>query len=230
MNRADPCVGDVLDRFLERTGSSANDEAVVDLLRSYLDGYGHQMLSGEEADAFFERYDQDDEGSAFCGWFGPEYVLEGLPEFLGWFVIRKVMAGPELLGAVGPVTDALVAWMVSERIVSEAAADGATELAAAATRDLPAAEELSELLYRSGQEVDHDAVSEYVDWETELAEISRIEGCKLWFRSELGEIGPVIVPERATHIARVGWGVSAPGFGRTQAGWVILEMGNVYPT
>ena len=93
----------------------------------------------------------------------------------------------------------------------------------AAARDLPLAEELSTLLYDTGKGVDHDAVLEYVDWESELAEISRVEEGRLWLRSELGEIGPVIVAERASEIAKLGWQISAPGFGRTNAGWHILE-------
>jgi len=227
---ASPSIDDVFGWFLARPDAGKDDEAVVDLLRSYLDGYGHQMLSEGEAAFFHERYDEDEEAGAFCKLFGPGYILEGLSEFLGWFVIRKVAVGPELVAAFGPVTDRLAAWLVAEGYVSAEAADGAVELATAAADHLPAAEELSSLLYDSGEEVDDEAVLEYVDWETELAEVSRIEPGRLWFRSELGEIGPVIVPERATKIARIGWGVSAPGFGRTEAGWYLLEMGNVYPS
>lgn len=229
MKLASPSVTEVLDGFLDRPSATDEDEAVVDLLRSYLDGYGHLMLSGEEAQLFRVRHDEDEEAGAFCNLFGPGFILDGLSEFLGWFVIRKVAAGPELVSAFGPVIDRLVAWMVEEGIVPAEAADGATELATAATGNLPAADELSTLLYNSREELDEEAVLEYVDWEAEMAEISRIEPGRLWFRSELGEIGPVIVPERATEIARLGWGVSAPGFGRTEAGWSLLEMGNVYP-
>ena len=232
MKRASPSIGEVLERFLDRPGTRDDDGnmvAVVDLLRSYLDGYGHELLSDEEAAFFQERYEEDEEAGAFCNLFGPERILEGLSEFLGSYVIRKVAAGPELTMAFGPVTDDLVRWLVEEGVVPAEAADGAKELATAAAYDLPAAEELSTLLYDSGRDVDHDAVLEYLDWETELAEISRIEPGRLWFRSELGEIGPVIVPERATEVARLGWGVSAPGFGRTEAGWAHPRDGERLP-
>lgn len=215
MRPASPSIEDVLERFLAWSEAAEEEEeeeeAVVDLLRSYLDGYGHQMLSEDEAAFFHDRYDEDEEAGAFCRLFGPRYILEGLSEFLGWYVIRKVAVGPDLVAAFGPVMDRLVAWMLAEGYVSAEAADGATELATAAGHDLPAAEELSTLLYHSGKGVEDAAVLEYVDWEDELAEISRIEPGRLWFRSELGEIGPVLVPERATEIARLGWGVSAPG-------------------
>ncbi len=200
------------------------------MLRSYLDGYGHDLLSPAERRSWQQRYDADEEAGAFCNVFGPERILEGLDGFLGWFVIRKVLGPPEILAAAGPVCARLASWLVEQRYVEAGAADGAEEIAAAAARDLPIAEELSTLLYDSRDDVDEDGVIEYVDWESELAEISRIEPGSLWFRSELGEIGPVIVPERATDIARLGWAVSAPGFGRTESGWRLLEMGNVYPS
>lgn len=230
MKPASPNIDEVLVRFLAEPEATGEVESVVGLLRAYLDGYGHEMLSEDAAAFFAEKYDEDEEAGAFCNLFGPEYIVEGLSDFLGWFVIRKVAAGPDLVAALGPVTDRLVGWLVEEEIIPTDAADGAKELAAAAALDLPAAEELSTLLYHSGKDVDDTAVLEYVDWESELAEISHIEPGRLWFRSELGEIGPVIVPDQASRIARLGWGVSALGLGRTEDGWHILEMGNVYPS
>lgn len=105
----------------------------------------------------------------------------------------------------------------------------AGELSAAAARDLPDADRLGELLYRPGAALGPEDIEEHVDWETELAQISRVEPGKLWFQSELGEIGPVKVPRAASELARVGWQVSALVFGRTKIGWFVTEVGNVYP-
>lgn len=232
MEAASPSINDVLDRFVAAEGAldTGLREDVADLLRSYLDGYGHEMLSEPEREIARTRFDEDEEAGAFCNLFGPEYILEGLPGFLGWFVIRKVMAGPELTAAFGPVSAELASWLVADGIVDPGAADGVAALAGSAASDLPAAEQLAELLYFSATDLDHDAVLEYAEWETERSEISRIEPGRLWFRSELGEIGPVIVPPRAAEIARIGWGVTALALGRTEAGWYVLEMGNVYPS
>jgi hypothetical protein len=232
MEAASPSINDVLDRFVATEGAldTGFREDVADLLRSYLDGYGHEMLSEPERELARARFDEDEETAAFCNQFGPEYILEGLPGFLGWFVIRKVMAVPEQTAAFRPVSAELAAWLVAEGIVEPGAADGAAALACSAASDLPVAEQLGSLLYVSAEELDHEAVLEYVDWETESSEISRIEPGRLWFRSELGEIGPVIVPPRAAEIAKLGWSVSALLFGRTEAGWYVLEMGNVYPS
>jgi hypothetical protein len=63
-----------------------------------------------------------------------------------------------------------------------------------------------------------------------MATIDRIEPGALWFRGETGDVvGPVRVPERAAETAQIGWELSAAAFGRTQDGWYVLEMGNVYP-
>jgi len=229
VKQASPTINDVLDRFVAEGGGVRNREGLVDVYRSYLDGYGHDLLTTAESEFWQRRYDLDEEAGSFCNLFGPDRILEGLEGFLGWFVIRKVLGPPETIEAAGPVCADLTTWLVEEGYIDPGAADGALERTSAATRDLPLAEELSALLYASGRDVDEDAVLEFADWENELAEIERIEPGRLWFRSELGEIGPVLVPERAAGVARLGWGISALSFGRTEAGWHILEMGNVYP-
>jgi hypothetical protein len=223
-------INEVLDRFLAHAGGIGEREAVVELYRSYLDGYGHELLTANERDLWQRQYDADEEEGSFCNLFGPDRMLEGLDGFLGWFVIRKVLGPPETVAAAGPVCADLTTWLVDEGYVDLRAADGFAELTTAAARDLPLAEELSGLLYTSGREVDDEAVIETANWENEVGEIWRIEPGRLWFQSELGEIGPVIVPHRASEIAGLGWGVSALAFGRTEAGWRILEMGNVYPS
>jgi hypothetical protein len=226
---AAPSINDALDRFVAEGGAAGDREGVVELYRSYLDGYGHDLLSGNERDLWQRTYDDDEEAGSFCTLFGPDRILEGLEGFLGWFVIRKVLGPPETIEAAGPVCAELTTWLVEEGYIQREAVDGAEELITAAARDLPLAEELSGLLYESGRGLDHDALNEVVDWEDEIAEIWRIEQGRLWFRSPLGEVGPVLVPPRASEIAGLGWGVSALAFGRSEDGWHILEMGNVYP-
>lgn len=226
MKAAAPSINDVFERF---TAERGDEDGVIELYASYLDGYGHDLLSETERDFWQRRYDADEDAGSFCNLFGPDRILEGLEGFLGWFIIRKVLGPPATIAAAGPVCAELTRWLVEEGFLRPEAADGAIELATTATRDLPLAEELSPLLYQSGEGIDQETVLEFVDWETELAEVARIEPGRLWFRSELGEVGPVVVPPRATEIVGPGWSFSALSFGRTEEGWYILEIGNVYP-
>lgn len=228
MKPADLSIAVVLDAYREARPDDDDADLVTDLMTAYLDSYGHTMLGKAELAVWEERYNEAKEGS-FCNLFGPTYILEGLEEFLGWFVIRKVILPHDDVARIGPAAGAVVKWLVDCGSVPREVADGARELSAAATRDLPDADRLAELLYWLGEVSPAEDVQEYVDWENELAQISRVEPGKLWFRSELGEIGPVRAPQAATELARVGWQVSALAFGRTNIGWVVTEIGNVYP-
>jgi hypothetical protein len=190
MNPADPSIAAVLHAYREAKPEDASANLVTNLLADYLDSYGHTMLEMAELAFWEERFNDEEEGS-FCNLFGPTYILEGLEEFLGWFVIRKVIMPSEDVARIGRAAGALVDWLVDRGYVHREAADGAGELSAAAVRNLPDADRLGELLYRHGEALAAKDVQEYVDWENELAQISRVEPGELWFRSELGEIGPV---------------------------------------
>jgi hypothetical protein len=85
-------------------------EEVVGLLADCLNGYGHTGLSELDRKRFESAYGAGDE-EAFCHLFGPEEIVDNLGEFLGYFMIRKVAAGLELLRAAGTVTKALARWL-----------------------------------------------------------------------------------------------------------------------
>ena len=79
-------------------------ESILDLLRSCLESYwpGHDQ----------KEYDRITKaGGTFCGTFGPEDVLGGLSEFLGYFMPRKVVASKDTMKAAGTVTKMLVKWL-----------------------------------------------------------------------------------------------------------------------
>jgi hypothetical protein len=76
-------------------------------------------------------------------------------------------------------------------------AHAAVEFADDVRRDLPAAEELATVLYEAA-EADESEPSEIVDWEDEVAVSRAWNTTRLWFSSEVGTIGPVLVPERAS--------------------------------
>ena len=69
------------------------------------------------------------------------------------------------------------------------------------------------------------------DLMVDMCTITRIEPRRLWITAEDGEeLGPIRVSEEASRLAQVGWQISALRLARLpRRGWVILEMGNVYP-
>ncbi len=144
-------------------------------------------------------------------------------------MVRKVLAGKGLLRAAGTVTKKLASWLEAQGYITPEQAADARGRGAEAARDLPRAEELSEVLSLASDEPSPGPILE--EWEDDYATISRVEPGRIWFRGfdDEREVGPVAVPPRASELARVGWAVSALLLGRTRRGWRILEFGNVYP-
>ncbi len=199
---------------------------VVDLLCSSLNNYAHDGLSERERRLFTEAYDAGDE-QAFCHLFGPEKIPEHLGSFLGYFMVRKVFAGRELLRASGTVTRRLVEWLEREGFIEAAVATAAVERAKVAARDLPRADRLGQLLAGLTDADLPVGLEQLADdcFVEDFLPIERVEPGALWF--ERG-IGPVAVPKAASELAEVGWEVNVV-LARTASGWRLLEVGCVYP-
>jgi hypothetical protein len=225
-----PTIDDALEEFLveqekrlaPRTFRNYAD--VIHLLRGCLNGYGYQSLDADERRRWETAYERDEE--AFVHVFEPAKIADNLGEFLDYFMIRKVMAGEELLRAAGTVTKKLAKWLGVHGYLDENAVEDAVDRGAAAARDLPNAERLSGLLFEQArksvvdvQTLDDD---EYVE---DYLMIDRVEHGALWFE---GEIGPVKVPKAASDIAQPGWSINIV-LGRANETWHVVEVGNVYP-
>ena len=203
----------------------ANYRSVVDLLRHCLNGYGHQYLDHDGRRRYEQAFDDGDE-DAFVHLFGPEKILEGLGEFLDYFMVRKVMAGEELLRAAGTVTKKLAKWMAANGYLDRAAAGEAVERGTTAAHDLPKVERLSRLLFDQAQReandyrevADDDIVEDYFT-------IERVQPGALWLT---GDVGPLKVSRDASSLAKPGWSVYLV-VARSPLGWRLLESGTVYP-
>jgi len=222
----------VLDAFLreqhlrlsERT--YRNYEAVIRRLRDSLDGYGYTSLSDADAKRWQKVYESGDE-EAFCHLFGPAKIPPHLGEFLGYFMVRKVIAGQELLKAAGTVTGKLVRWLEQEAYIEPDAAEIASLRARESARTLPAAERLGSLLQgvaANAPDIDVDDVDDE-DWVEEQLMISEIEPGRIWLE---GDVGPFDVPTRASDLAQPGWMVFIVA-ARVKKRWHLLEVGSVYP-
>ncbi|MDA8072340.1 MAG: hypothetical protein M0Z82_12285 [Actinomycetota bacterium] len=225
-------IDQVLEAFLEdqrrrlsaRTMRSYQD--VVELLRDSLNGYAYTSLDKKDAKRFEQAYRDGDE-EAFCHLFGPEHILGHLGEFLGYFMVRKVMGSQNLLRSAGTVTKKLASWLYTQGYVSDDEREIAVEQGTEAARDLPRAERLASLLYdqsRSTPPFDPDALSQN-DYVENYLVIERIEPGALHFGRG---IGPLPVTEQASALAEVGWGVNIT-LARIKGCWHAVEVGNVYP-
>lgn len=238
---AEPNIQRVLAEFLEEQRTRlaprtlAKYEAALDLLKSHLNHYVHENLSAPEA-ALFERYynAEGEEHREFCELFGPEKIVENLGGFLGWFMIRKVMAGEDLLRAAGTVTKKLSKWLAAKGYVSLEAVGEATETSAAAARDLPRAKRAARILRDAADRlgIDVAALDDRDYLEFDHLTIAKVEPGRLWLKVWDGQRmrarGPMPAPELATRWLRPGWSISC-SLGRIGKSWHLLEVANVYP-
>lgn len=230
--RQGPSIDTVLAEFLaeqrERLAASTyrRYERIVELLRTCLNSYGHQSLTGADAERWRVAYDAGDE-EAFTRWCGPQRMVENYGEFLGYFIIRKVAASQDELKAAATVTKGLARWLARHGYIDEDAAAAAHDRASEAGRDLPRADKLGEHLYRLSQRtrlpVDPDDIADE-NWVEDFLSITRVEDGRLWF----GEVGPVAVPKQASDLAEVGWDVNVV-LARVGGSWRVVEVGGVYP-
>jgi len=208
--------------------SVAQYRDVVELLQHYLNDYAYASL--DEFDA--KRYERL-RGAArntpreFCTIFGPEYILPNVGEFLGYFMIRKVMASRTLLRASGTVTKRLAAWLAKQGYVDAEAAELAKERGAEAARELPEADDLATRLQTLA---DGWASPDAADQIEDNFQITRVEPGKIWLTGLIDgrECGPIQLPEVISQRCQVGWTVSGV-IGRVGPRWHLIEAWNVYP-
>ncbi len=225
-------IDDVLTEFLAEQRERLSDrtfqryEEVVDVLRHSLDGYAYNSLDHDERQRWQAEFESHEEGT-FCRLFGPEKIREHLGEFLGYFMVRKVIAGQELLKASGTVTGKLTRWLADHGYIDDETAKNASDYAREAARDLPIADRLATLLdevTERAPEIDPDAVADG-DWVENYLEITDVEPGKIWFD---GGVGPIAVPRKTSDLARPGWSACITA-ARIAGRWHLIEVGTVDP-
>ena len=226
-----PSIDEVLTLFLKdqqkrlKSRTFNRYEEVIDLLRHCLNGHGYHELDSSSDVALYEKlYFQ--KNLEFCFIFGPEKIAYSLPNFLNYFMIRKVMASEALLQAAGVVAKKLAKWLEENGYIEKETADRVIRLAAEAARELPAAERLARLMYEYAQ----SHAPRY--WTAELDDYFVIDqihpGILILSGMATSGIVEVRVPKEITDHCRKGWQVNLL-LGKTRNGWCILETGNVYP-
>ena len=225
MPTANRTISQVLEEFLSDQEARLSPktvskyEGIVSLFESYLE-------------SFWPGHDQDEynritgQGGTFCGSFGPEEIPNGYSEFLGYFMPHKVMCGKDTMKAAGTVTKKLAKWL-AEKGYAEDTSD-AQERAQEAARDLPAAQDVLDLL--EGY-VEVNVPHSYQDEIEDHFWIKKIEPGKLWLEPLTmfdKVIGPVPVPKDVTQICHEMWDISGVVV-KTSRGWRFLEIWNVSP-
>jgi len=199
--------------------------SIVDLLKLSLNGYAYDSLNRFERRRWEKAFEDGDE-AAYTKLFGPAKTPEHVGEFLGYFMIRKVIVPAKLTAAAGRVTKEFVEWLAERSWIEATAIADAVERSDDAARYLPRAERLGRLLYEQAQRtrIDQSALADE-DYVEDYLAIERVESSALWFE---GDIGPVPVSAATAKLAQPGWSINLV-LGRKGGKWHLLEVGNVYP-
>lgn len=231
---AKPTIGEALEQFLSdqgkrlAPGTFGQYENILRLLEHCLNGYAHTSLDETESEFFDRHYNaKGAEHREFCEVFGPEHILLNVGEFLGYFMIRKVMAGKATLRAAGTVTKKLAKWLAEKGYVEAEDAERAAERGGEAARELPEAADLAADLADFAEAQEGDEEGDAIDGHFTL---TRVDLGKVWLEEMLGsrKIGPIEVPEEISARCKTGWTISGivSRSGRT---WRLVEAWNVYP-
>lgn len=230
--KADPCISRVLQDFLEEQAARLGKqtlgryEMAIELLEACLNSYGHQHLDDaakRALDSYLEM--EEDEEASLCRFFGPEKIPDMVDEFLGYFMVRKVICGRDQLRTTGTALKRLAGWLADEGHIGPDEAEEMAAVAAQGSRDLPAADELSDLLY------DYVNSSPPVTGEKEMEEffeVVKVEPGKLHLQG--GAEGTVVidVPRKISALCKRGW-MFYLLLVKTEKGWRIAKTGPVYP-
>lgn len=227
-------IDELFDAFLTEQRARLKDKTfnryamIISLFRACLNGYGYTNLhDAADVQRWEQASESDDE--AFCHLFGAEAIIAGLGEFLGYFMIRKVMASGEDLKAASTVTGRLLRWLEDLGLLT----DGSVEVALEHiddSRALPQMDRLASALFdltRSLTPAERNVLADAADKDIieDQLSISNVEAGKLYFN---GVDGWLQVPTRVSAIAQTGWSVNIV-LARISGQWRVCEVGNVYP-
>lgn len=224
-------IDEVFEQFLAEQRARLSDRTfgkyrqIIELFAMSMNSYGPNGLDDDDY-ARWEHAFETDEG-AFTKVFGPEKIPENVGEFLGYFMVRKVMAGQDLLRSAGTVTKKLGTWLEANGYTDATTAAVMVDQGSDAAVDLPAADRLADALYDETRRLprfDPDAISDD-DWLEDFLQIEKVESKRIWFD---GLDQPLSVSAATSKLAKPGWMVNVEMV-RLDDTWRLVEVGQVYP-
>jgi hypothetical protein len=229
---AEKSIAMMLQEFLDEQRSQLKPktlrryESVIELFQMCMNDYAYQSLDKPESALFDQLYKAKGEAHReFCQIFGPEKIPENVHEFLGYFLVRKVVCGKDLKQAAGTVIKKLGSWLMERGYLQANDAVVMLDRGGRAARELPATEDLVQMLtdYLEGN-------APYCDKPVEdHFTADKVEPGKLHLSPMMGHEKMVVsVPRAISAACRQGWTI-AGAVGRVGKGWHLLEVWNVYP-
>lgn len=225
-----PTIDQVLEEFLAEqevrlaARTFLQYQAVVDLLRTYIEAY-----DGPDDPALVKVVDEAHQRGteyAWCGLGSPKEIAYTIGHFLGWFMVRKVVAGQDLMRAAGSVTRRLGRWLYEHHYIDETNAEIFQSQAKSLGRALPKATDLRNKLSRWVDGLGGIRSDASYEGDFEIVAITdrgwKLEGVD----SALS--GEISVPSELRHGPEVGWRISGV-VARMSQSFRWVEIWNVYP-
>lgn len=201
-------------------------EEAIYLFEECLDGYAYLYLNEKDRKLFDKSCKGNDK--EFCEMFGPNNIgANEISEFLGFFMIKKVMGSKEMMKGVGRVMRKLVKWMNEKGYMDEEEYGNTAERVDDLKDELPIVEELSGLIY---EYIEDNPVEDFTETAEGYFRVTKIKPGELWLEEVGGGgmIEPVFVSNEISSLCKVDW-VICLELGKTKKGWQMIESGNVYP-
>lgn len=226
---ATPIIVSVLNQFLQEMAGwdrrQGDRKGAVQLFIDHMNG--HQWLSKEEKETFDRYYELEGKSHKdFCEIFGVDKILENVSEFVGYYLIHKVMLSAKEMSIAASTITELVLWLADKGLVSEVEAKDAFDRSAKAAKDLPRAEAANRLIWELAQKgpgyIEESIESGYMT-------IAKIESDSVWLNTDYGgTIGPVVLPKKAAALLEINWTVCCALL-KSGGKWHFAEVGNIYP-
>lgn len=218
-----PVLSRVLEEFMKEKELAAGSRAletyrlVLELLRQYLEGYGHLLMSEDDTMHF---------NDSFCDQFGPDVIPRAMGEFWGYFLSRKVMVDQQDIRHIRKTMNELGRWLVEKEYVDKEEGEEMGRQNEESSLQLPQALQLQEALFDYRDQAGEPEGEEELD---DIFKVLRVEPGWLYLENPEDPDAPLAlaVSRRVSRLCREGWSINLL-LVKDEKGWMIEEVGGVH--